>query len=178
MVTVAEQPNLADLAFEPYLDHGAISNRLIKQIGIYGIFDAEQTLQYVGYSRDIYLSLKQHLVLQPQHCHWLKVHTITRPSRSLLLEIQNAWIEENGFLPLGNGESGQQWTDAIDAKMSMTNADFAAYAEADERGKEKVYKNVARRLEAQIKERLEARGVTMDIRFNPKLKNKGLLHAQ
>jgi hypothetical protein len=34
---------------------------------------------------------------------------------------------------------------------------------------------VARRLENEIQSQLKARGVTMEIRFNPKLKEQGLL---
>jgi hypothetical protein len=39
----------------------------------------------------------------------------------------------------------------------------------------KILKNAARRVESQILSELESRGVQMQIRFNPKLKEKGLL---
>jgi|GEM_PF-3436174 len=39
---------------------------------VYAIFDQKKVLQFVGYSRDVYLSLKQHLVRQPQQCYWLR----------------------------------------------------------------------------------------------------------
>ncbi len=39
----------------------------------------------------------------------------------------------------------------------------------------KLLKNIARRVEAKILEVLKARGLQENIRFNPKLKNSGLL---
>jgi len=45
----------------------------------------------------------------------------------------------------------------------------------DEFTQEKVLKNVARRVESEILEILKSRGVTEEIRFNPKLKSQGLL---
>ncbi|MFM9158944.1 MAG: GIY-YIG nuclease family protein, partial [Dolichospermum sp.] len=45
----------------------------------------------------------------------------------------------------------------------------------DEIGKSKVLKNVARRVEEEILAILEARGLKTQMRFNPKLKEVGLL---
>ncbi len=70
-------------------------------------------MQFIGYSRDIYLSLRQHLVRQPQKCYWVKIHTIERPNRTILENIEQAWIEENGNLPVGNGEQKATWTQPI-----------------------------------------------------------------
>ena len=57
----------------------------------------------------------------------------------------------------------------------MTDREKEAYAQADEMTQMKLLKNIARRVEADIKETLSDRGVTMDIRFNPKLKEQGKL---
>ncbi|PSO93872.1 MAG: Nuclease subunit of the excinuclease complex, partial [Cyanobacteria bacterium QS_9_48_30] len=72
------------------------------KIGVYAIFDCDQNLQLVAYSRDVYFSLKQHLIRQPQKCYWIKLQTIERPKRSVLEEIREAWIAENGSPPPGN----------------------------------------------------------------------------
>ncbi|HHP7231288.1 MAG TPA: GIY-YIG nuclease family protein [Xenococcaceae cyanobacterium] len=169
-------PTLANLTYLPYLNReGKISEAMEKQIGVYGIFNRDKNLQYVGYSRDIYLSLKQHLVRQPQHCYWLKLQTIQRPNRSILETITQAWIAENGIIPPGNLPEATEWTKSIDAKPAMTAAEKAQYNQSDELGKTKILKQVARKVEAAIKEQLCDRGVTMDIRFNPKLKEQGLL---
>ncbi len=174
MTSQAPTPTLGTLDLLPYLDAaGEIPPTHQGRVGIYAIFDQTQVLQYVGYSRDVYQSLKQHLVRQPHACHWYKVQTIDRPSRTLLEEIRSAWIAENGTPPGNQDEAA--WTAAIDAAATMTPEEKARYATLDELGQIKFLKNMARRLEVDIFAALEARGVTMALRFNPKLKESGLL---
>ncbi|MBW4582541.1 MAG: GIY-YIG nuclease family protein [Tildeniella nuda ZEHNDER 1965/U140] len=172
-----ETPTLSSLEFFSYIDdRGQLPEQFQGKVGVYAIFDQQQTLQYIGYSRDVYLSLKQHLVRQPEQCYGLKVQTIDRPSRTILEEIRTAWISENGSVPAGNGADEGKWTQAIDAKLQMTPEEQASYAGAiDELTQMKVLKQVARRAEAAILEVLKVRGVQVDIRFNPKLKEEGLL---
>jgi hypothetical protein len=170
--------SLASLELIPYIDsEGKLPEFVQGKIGVYGIFDSEKVLQFVGYSRDIYLSLKQHLVRQPLQCYWLKVQTIDRPNRTILESIRSSWIAENGSLPTGNDSDAALWNDPIDTKTVMTAAEMASYEGivADEIAKDKLLKNVARRVENEILSQLKARGVTEEIRFNPKLKTSGLL---
>lgn len=166
---------LRELEFIPYLQDGQIPTDFERKVGVYAIFDADQTLRYIGYSRNVYLSLKQHLVRQPEACHWIKVQCIERPSRTILEEIQLAWITENGELPDGNGAIAHLWNQPIDAKQTLTEADKAQFEKLDDLGKIKFLKQTARRVEAQVLQKLQARGVDMDLRFNPKLKEEGLL---
>ena len=171
-----EIPVLENLEFLPYLDdQGLLDENLSGKIGIYAIFNQDKNLQFVGYSRDIYLSLKQHLVRQPQKCYWLKVQTIDRPSRSILESTKQQWITENNAIPEGNSEQENLWTQPIDAKLTMTEEDKLRYNSNDELGQIKLLKSIAKRLEAQILETLSDRGVKVEIRFNPKLKEQGLL---
>ena len=176
MTTQSELPTLASLDYLAYLDeNGSLSEDTQRKIGVYAIFDRDRQLQFVGYSRDIYLSLKQHLIRKPQACYWLKIETIDRPSRSILEETKQAWIAENGTTPSGNAEEEAIWTQPIDAKPTMTEDEKAQYQKSDELGQIKLYKKVARRVEETVKEQLKTRGVNMDIRFNPKIKEQGLL---
>ncbi|MGL5082922.1 MAG: GIY-YIG nuclease family protein [Microcoleaceae cyanobacterium] len=167
---------LNDLEYISYLNsQGELPKSLQGKIGTYAIFNSDQTLKYIGYSRDIYLSLKQHLVRQPQNCYGLKVQVIDRLSRTILAEIQQAWITENGSVPEGNGDEFKAWTEAIDVKPLMTTEEISAYDQTDEIGQEKILRDVSRRVEATILDLLKQRGVNEDIRFNPKLKTSGLL---
>ena len=170
---------LASLEFTPYIDsEGKLPEFVQGKIGVYAIFDREKVLQFVSYSRDTYLSLKQHLVRQPEHCYWLKVQTIEKPSRTILESIRASWIAENGSQPQGNGaDAAPKWNDPIDTKTVMTAQEIANYEGifADELAKDKLLKNVARRVENEILALLKVRGVTEEIRFNPKLKTSGLL---
>ena len=159
MTPQTQSSSLASLEAMPFLDNGEVSPTLDGKVGIYAIFDRDAVLQYVGYSRDVATSLRQHLVRCPEACHSIKVQTVDRPSRTLLETIRNDWIAENGATPPGNSEAEAIWTQPIDAKLAQI----------------KYLKKVARRVEAQIVEGLKARGVTMDLRFNPKLKESGLL---
>lgn len=170
--------SLESLEYLPYINEtGQLPEELQGKIGVYAIFDNNKTLQFVGYSRDIYLSLKQHLVRQPEQCYWLKFQTIERPSRSVLESIESAWIQENGSVPPGNGDEKQKWTQPINVKTLMTSEEQVSYQNPvnDELAQIKIIKNVARRVEAEILKVIEARGLQTELRFNPKLKEEGLL---
>jgi hypothetical protein len=172
-------PTLTSLDYLPYLnDSGETTEQFSGKVGVYAIFDQAKILQFIGYSRDVSLSLKQHLVRQPEGCYWLKVETIDRPSRTILEEIREAWILENGTTPVGNGAEEAIWNQPIDAKVKMTEDEKKAYAATDEMGQIKALKQVARRVEAEVLATLEARGVKMQIRFDPKLKEEGLLNLK
>ncbi len=178
MTTEKNIPSLKNLEYIPYIDeNGELPEQYQGKIGVYGIFDQEKLLQFVGYSRDVFLSLRQHLVRQPQSCYWVKIETIERPSRKILEEIEKVWIEENGSLPVGNGENKEKWVSPIDVKALITPQEQANYDNPanDEMAKIKILKNVARRVEAEILKQLEGRGLQIQVRFNPKLKEKGLL---
>lgn len=177
MASSTNIPTLSSLEFVPYInDHGLLPDQFQGKVGVYAIFDQDQTLQYIGYSRDVYLSLKQHLVRQPQACYWLKVQTIERPSRTLLAEIQDSWIAENGTTPVGNGSQESAWSQPIDVRTCWTAEEQTRYESAiDELAQMKVLKQASRRVEAQVLETLKSRGVQEEIRFNPKMKEEGLL---
>ncbi|MBD2461030.1 GIY-YIG nuclease family protein [Oscillatoria sp. FACHB-1407] len=169
-------PALADLDYIAYLDEsGQLTPGWEGKVGVYAIFNQEKTLQFIGYSRDVALSLRQHLVRQPQQCYWVKVNTIDRPSRTVLEEIRDRWIAENGAIPVGNAEQEALWSQPIDAKQSMNRDEQQIYAAGDELAQIKLLKQVARRVEEQVLAALAERGVQMQIRFNPKLKESGLL---
>ncbi len=177
MSSQSDPSALSSLEFFPYIDYrGQLPDQLQGTVGVYAIFDQDKALQYIGYSRDVYLSLKQHLVRQPEKCYWLKVQTIDRPSRSVLEDIRAAWITENGSVPPGNSTEEKQWSQAIDVKTQMTTDEHDSYASSiDEMAQVKILKQAARRIEADILNILKARGVQVEIRFNPKLKEIGSL---
>jgi hypothetical protein len=169
-------PSLTELDYIPYLDaDGQVPDQFDRAVGVYAIFDQDKVLQHVGYSRDVTFSLKQHLVRQPQKCHWVKVQTIDRPNRTVLEETRQAWIAENGDIPLGNASEEALWSQAIDAKTQMTDTERAAYEASDDLGRVKLLKQVARRVEQSVLAALDERGANLPIRFDPKAKEEGLL---
>ena len=171
-----DNPSLVSLEYIPYLDEdGQLPAQFSGKVGVYAIFDKDKVLQYVGYSRDVDLSLKQHIVRQATKCYWLKVHLSDRPSRTILESIKDAWISENSTSPASLASEAAQWTDPIDATLTMTAEEQSSYKAGDGLIQDKLLKNIARRVEQQILAQLSDRGLKMPIRFNPKLKEKGLL---
>ncbi|PZD74335.1 hypothetical protein C1752_01401 [Acaryochloris thomasi RCC1774] len=169
---------LNSLEYSAYLNaEGLVPTEPSGKIGAYAIFSEDQTLQYVGYSRDIFLSLKQHLVRRPHDCYWFKTQFVDKPNRTLLEAIRNDWMAENGSEPLGNGPDQTKWEQAIDVKAAMTPEELNQYndPQLDERSQVKVLKQSARRIEAEILAILSERGIQEPLRFNPKLKETGLL---
>ena len=176
MTTETNIPTLASLEYIPYLDaDGQLPAQFQGKVGVYAIFDKNKVLQYVGYSRDVDLSLKQHIVRQATKCYWLKVQLSDRPSRTILESIKDAWISENSPSPANDTSEAAQWTDPIDAKLTMTAQEQSSYDAGDGLIQAKLLKNIARRVEQQILAQLDERGLKMQVRFNPKLKEKGLL---
>ncbi|OKH46032.1 Nuclease subunit of the excinuclease complex [Calothrix sp. HK-06] len=177
-MTTESYATLSDLEYICYIDeNGQLPEQFQGKIGVYAIFDTDKNLQFIGYSRDVYLSLRQHLVRLPDKCYWVKVQTIERPSRATLENIEKAWVEENGAVPVGNGENKDVWTQPVNVNNLMTEEEKVNYNSPnnDEMAQIKIIKNVARRVEGEILKVLEARGLQAQIRFNPKLKEEGLL---
>lgn len=175
-MTASAAPLLSTLEYVPYLNaEGHPPDQFEGKVGVYAIFDESRVLQYVGFSRDVAISLKQHLVRRPHQCYWVKVQTIDRPSRTLLEGIRDAWMAENGSVPPGNGTDEALWSQAIDAKVQMTDEERSAYEAGDDLSKVKTLKQVARRVEERVLAELAERGVKMPVRFDPKLKEEGLL---
>ena len=171
-------PSLTKLEDYPYIDAaGQLPHQFEGQIGVYAIFSEAKAVDYIGFSRDVSLSLGQHLVRQPQSCYWVKVHTVEKPDRALLESIKAFWIEQNGALPPGNGAAQASWEQPINVKSRMLSEELAQYEDPqlDEQKHQSVLKNAARRIEKEILAVLTARGVTEQLRFNPKLKENGLL---
>ncbi|KAH9287970.1 hypothetical protein KI387_032087, partial [Taxus chinensis] len=117
--------SLKDLEFVPYLDDGGLivdKSASDAKASVYAIFDQNRTLQYVGISRQVYLSMKLHFARVPSKCYFVKIQHLNKPNRALLECIKEKWIEENGLLPSGNDNGPQQkvWENPLDCKPLMT----------------------------------------------------------
>eukprot|EP00612_Vaucheria_litorea_P006168 CAMPEP_0171475804 /NCGR_PEP_ID=MMETSP0946-20130122/3212_1 /TAXON_ID=109269 /ORGANISM="Vaucheria litorea, Strain CCMP2940" /LENGTH=234 /DNA_ID=CAMNT_0012005943 /DNA_START=114 /DNA_END=815 /DNA_ORIENTATION=+ len=174
---------MASLTMIPYLnDEGMISNVSADptvKATVYAIFNSEEKLCYIGISRQVIQSLRLHLARCPTQTYWIKLQHITTPSRSLLELIKKEWIEENGAVPPGNSSPEEQakWESPLDVKPLMTDDDREQLKNVREtKGREDMkMKEIARRFEYEIADVLEGRGVKEELRFDPKLKAKGLL---
>jgi len=69
MTTETDIPR--QLEYIPYIDaSGQLSEQFQSKVGVYAILIREK--RTCGLFRDVDLSLKQHLVRQPQKCYWIK----------------------------------------------------------------------------------------------------------
>jgi hypothetical protein len=168
---VSAVPPLADLPLCPYLtEAGLIDPQWQGRIAVYAIFDESSSLRYVGYSRNLGASLLQHLLRQPGACQGLKVHCVERPRREDLEWIAQTWREENPLL-----EEDGSWTQPLDVRPHLSEAESLELVQAEDSQQAKLLKTAARRLEEDCLAALRARGFRGDLRFNPKLKEQGLL---
>jgi hypothetical protein len=176
-MTSSEPPALNTLDYQAYLNaEGCVNPTFDQQIGVYAIFDQAKTLEYVGYSRNVLLSLRQHLIRQPERCHWVKVQPIERPDRAFLEAVQQAWLLSTSpttpeRLPV------DAWVGPIKIPAHLTPAEQTALDQSppDSLERQKLLKVAGRRLESEILQQLAQRGVREEFRFNPKLKETGLL---
>ncbi len=169
-------PTLATLPRHPYIDAaGKVAPDLQGRIGVYAIFNADGEVQYIGYSRDVRLSLQQHLVRCPHSCMSYAVVSIERPDRPWLQAVQDQWIAEVGAIPVGNGQEKARWEQAIDVRPLMTPDEVETLANAEPQQQPKILKQIARRVEAEILSQLRQRSLQEPLVFNPKLKESGRL---
>lgn len=176
-----EAVSLDALEFIPYLtQEGYITDPTQPGVkaSLYGIFDENKTLCYIGVSRQVYQSMRLHFARRPLQCHYIKVMNVTKPSRALLESTRDAWIASNGSVPVGNDNGGMQniWENPLDCKPLMTDAEKALLEEAAPGPPTaKVLKNVARRIEKGLEAVFKQRQVKDVLRFDPKLKDRALL---
>eukprot|EP01018_Ginkgo_biloba_P031058 Gb_40143 [translate_table: standard] len=127
------------------------------------------------------MSMRLHFARVPSKCHFVKVQNIMKPNRSLLEYIKEKWITENGVLPSGNDNGPQQniWENPLDCKPLMTEEEKQKFEEAGPGPfQAKVLKNVARRIEKELDAQYKERNCKEVFRFEPKLKEKGLLELR
>lgn len=103
-----------------------------KVAGVYAVLNSDRIYQYIGYSRDVLRSLKGHIAQNGlQVCAFIRVKTFKFPKRQAMEALQNEWMAELDYIPLGNtGEQGT-WARTIGeaAKAAMTDAERDAYEE-------------------------------------------------
>lgn len=169
---------LTDLPLLPYISEaGTLPPDLTGKVGVYAIRDREKTVCYIGYSRDVEQSLKLHLVRQVDSCYWVQVHCVDRPSRTYLEGVKQAWIEALGHVPTGNASEPSAWETALDINVQLSDAERSAITDPqlDEVQRTKRLKQAVRLREAAIVAKLAERNLQIELRFNPKLKDQGLL---
>ncbi|MEM9137402.1 MAG: GIY-YIG nuclease family protein [Cyanobacteria bacterium P01_F01_bin.42] len=172
---------LANIPADPFINSdGKLPENFANKIGAYAVFNQDNRLVHLGFSRNVQLSLKQSLVRRPESCQWVKVETIDRPSKSHLQDILTQWQTECGGDPYSIDNPERRWTESINLHEHLTADEQARYAdpETNDRGKIKILKQASRRIESDILTKLRDRGFDDSLRFNPKLKESGVLEIK
>ena len=104
----------------------------VRVAGVYAVLDIERHTQYVGYSRNVLLSLKGHVTQNGQEtCAFVRVQTFKFPKREEMEKLRDAWLCELDSVPPGNGEMSEMWVSTVGeaARAAMSAAERNAYEE-------------------------------------------------
>jgi hypothetical protein len=103
-----------------------------KIAGVYSVLNGDRQTQYIGYSRNVALSLRGHLTqLGADICAFVRVQPFDFPKRDDMEALQNSWIAELGTMPPGNGAGQELWATTVGAAAiaAMSAAERQAYDE-------------------------------------------------
>jgi predicted GIY-YIG superfamily endonuclease len=103
-----------------------------KIAGVYAVLDTERNTQYIGYSRNVLLSLNGHVTQNgSQKCAFVRVQNFKFPKRQEMEDMRDAWIKELDNVPPGNASESGMWASTVGevAKATMSEAERNSYEE-------------------------------------------------
>ncbi|MEH2175361.1 GIY-YIG nuclease family protein [Nostoc sp.] len=132
-IEVSITPELANngteiIEFEAW----SVAAQNAKIAGVYAVLDAERHTQYIGYSRNVLLSLNSHLRQNgEQKCAFVRVQAFKFPKRQEMEDLRDAWIAELESTPPGNATESEMWASTVGeaTKAVMSEAQLQAYEE-------------------------------------------------
>jgi len=113
---------LSELPMQDYIDQNGLIpfDPANGNVGVFAIYDKEQTLRFIGQSRYCDNSLRLHLGRMPSECYHYKIQTVKKPSRTILDEIKKAWVAEAGQPSDNDGSERQRrWEHPIDVRQDV-----------------------------------------------------------
>ncbi|MEH2420634.1 MAG: GIY-YIG nuclease family protein [Nostoc sp.] len=132
-IEVSITPELANNGTEIIdLEAWSAAAQNAKIAGVYAVLDAERCMQYIGYSRNVLLSLNGHVTQNGQQkCAFVRVQAFKFPKRQEMEDLRDAWIAELESTPPGNATDREMWASTIGeaAKAVMSEAERQAYEE-------------------------------------------------
>ncbi|MBW4555088.1 MAG: GIY-YIG nuclease family protein [Trichormus sp. ATA11-4-KO1] len=132
-IEVAVTPNLANNGADIIpLETWCGASQNAKIAGVYAVLDAKRQTQYIGYSRNVLLSLNGHVTQNgEQKCAFVRVQIFKFPKRQEMEDLRDAWIAELDSIPPGNDSESGMWAGTIGevAKAVMSATERQAYEE-------------------------------------------------
>jgi hypothetical protein len=127
--TVATVP---EQTFETLLDINAWCSEAenAKVAGVYAVLNCDRQTQYIGYSRNVVLSLRSHLTqMGEKTCTFAKVQPFKFPKRDAMEQLRDQWISALPSLPPGNVSGSWAETVKDAAVQVMSSAEREDYEE-------------------------------------------------
>ncbi len=103
-----------------------------KIAGVYAVLNEKHDTQYIGYSRNVMLSLNSHVAqLGDSTCAFVRVQSFKYPKRTEMENLRDAWITELDSIPLGNDTQRGLWASTVGeaARAGMSATERNAYEE-------------------------------------------------
>ena len=121
----------------PQLTHGIIAleswceqAKNTKIAGVYAVLNSDRITQYIGYSRNVALSLRGHLNQKgPDICAWVKIERFKFPKRDAMEQLKNEWIAALPSPPVGNTDGTWAKTIKDASSQVMSKAERDAFEE-------------------------------------------------
>jgi Fe-S cluster biogenesis protein NfuA len=137
-----EDDGTAIVSTESYLE----SRDGERPVGVFAVYDSRRNLQYVGYSRNMVLSIRTLLTrVSEDRCTFVRVMVFANKamqSRAALQREADNWLAEAGTLPPGNGAEQELWNGNSESTAStsfdmtsMSVDELAAYEEKKDKMK-------------------------------------------
>ena len=103
-----------------------------KVAGVYAVLNGSQQTQYIGYSRNVSLSLRSHRTTHgAEVCALVRVQPFKFPKREEMEQLRDRWIADLPSPPPGNMGGSNDWASTVQAATAlvMSEADRASYEE-------------------------------------------------
>lgn len=103
-----------------------------KVVGVYAVLGRDRRTHYIGYSRNVTLSLKGHAAqLGNDICAFVQVQPFKFPKREVMEQQRDAWIAQLDYIPSGNTDASDLWAGTIGeaAIAAMSPTERQAYEE-------------------------------------------------
>ncbi|KAJ7523359.1 hypothetical protein O6H91_18G048500 [Diphasiastrum complanatum] len=117
-------------------DEYVLPRETTKFAGVYAVYHETGMLQYVGYSRNVILSLKAHRSrIGKRKCSSVRVRVFSEAamiSRARLEEEQQRWLEASAVVPPGNSVESSMWEgngDGASVVKVMSDKERSEYEE-------------------------------------------------
>lgn len=95
-----------------------------KVAGVYAVSGGDRRIHYIGYSRNVALSLKGHLAqLGSNICTLVQVEPSKVSKREAMEAQRQAWLAQLDYVPSGNAEASELWASTVgEAAIAVMSA--------------------------------------------------------